>query len=300
MELRNLRTFQQVAERNSFTAAAAALGYSQSTVSFQIKQLEEELGCLLFERINHTLTLTDRGRSTLDYAQSVLHLTDEFKQSMDTSQTPSGFVHIVAPDSLCEEMVARSYRKFYSRYPAVSLKFSTGDTSDMFHMLDRNEADVILTLDAHVYSREYIIAKEEQISTHFVTGKNSPFAGKKDLSIRDLIDTPFVLTEKGIGYRRLLDNALEEMSIELHPILELGRTDIITAVLREINSISFLPDFVTAEGVRRGELVYLDVKDMEVDVWKQLIYHRNKWISRGMRAFLNYAMEWEFCSQAQA
>lgn len=300
MELRNLRTFQQVAERNSFTAAAVALGYSQSTVSFQIKQLEEELGCLLFERINHTLTLTDRGRSTLDYAQSVLHLTDEFKQSMDTSQTPSGFVHIVAPDSLCEEMVARSYRKFYSRYPAVSLKFSTGDTSDMFHMLDRNEADVILTLDAHVYSREYIIAKEEQISTHFVTGKNSPFAGKKDLSIRDLIDTPFVLTEKGIGYRRLLDNALEEMSIELHPILELGRTDIITAVLREINSISFLPDFVTAEGVRRGELVYLDVKDMEIDVWKQLIYHRNKWISRGMRAFLNYAMEWEFCSQAQA
>ncbi len=297
MEIRNLRTFQQVAERNSFTAAAAALGYSQSTVSFQIKQLEQELGCLLFERINHTLTLTEQGRSTLDYAQSVLHLTDEFKQSMDASKEPSGFVHIVAPDSICEEMMARNYSEFNRRYPGISLKFSTADTANMFHMLDRNEADVILTLDSHVYSREYIIAQEEQVAVHFVTGRNSPFAGRKNLSIRDLMDQPFILTEKGIGYRRVLDNTLEKMSLELRPILELGRTDIITAALRENHCISFLPDFVTREGIRRGELVYLDVKDIDVDVWKQLIYHRNKWISRSLGVLLEYITETEFSNQ---
>ena len=63
MEIRNLITFVQVAELNSFTGAAKALDYSQSTVSFQIKQLENELGCLLFERINHTLNLTGKGWS---------------------------------------------------------------------------------------------------------------------------------------------------------------------------------------------------------------------------------------------
>ena len=63
MEIRNLLTFVQVAELNSFTKAAQVLDYAQSTVSFQIKQLETELGCSLFERINHTLTLTDRKRS---------------------------------------------------------------------------------------------------------------------------------------------------------------------------------------------------------------------------------------------
>ena len=56
MEIKNLISFIQVAELNSFTKAAEVLGYSQSTVSFQIKQLETELGCLLFERINHTIT----------------------------------------------------------------------------------------------------------------------------------------------------------------------------------------------------------------------------------------------------
>ena len=294
MEIRNLRTFQQVAEKNSFTAAAVALGYSQSTVSFQIKQLEQELNCLLFERINHTLNLTEEGRRVLDYAQSVLVLTDEFKQSMDTSMEPSGAIHIVTPDSICEEMVARNYSKFYSRYPGISLKFSTADTVDMFRMLDRNEADVILTLDSHVYSREYVIAKEEQVSIHFVAGKNSPVAGRKGLSIRDLLDHPFVLTEKGIGYRGVLDNALEKLSLEVHPILELGRTDIITTVLRENDCISFLPDFVTKDGVERGDLVYLDVKDIEADVWKQLIYHRNKWISRTLATFLDYVSEAEF------
>lgn len=61
MELRNLVTFIHVAELGSFTKAAQQLGYSQSTISFQIKQLEEELDCLLFERINHMITLTERG-----------------------------------------------------------------------------------------------------------------------------------------------------------------------------------------------------------------------------------------------
>ena len=80
MEIRNLITFVHVAELNSFTKAAKLLGYSQSTISFQIKQLETELNCLLFERINHTITLTEKGREVLEYAQKVSHLTEEFKQ----------------------------------------------------------------------------------------------------------------------------------------------------------------------------------------------------------------------------
>ena len=80
MELRNLITFIHVAELGSFTKAAEQLGYSQSTISFQIKQLEEELGCLLFERINHTVTLTQRGHELVTYAHQVRSLTDEFKE----------------------------------------------------------------------------------------------------------------------------------------------------------------------------------------------------------------------------
>ena len=78
MEIRNLISFVHVAEMNSFTKAAEVLGYSQSTISFQIKQLETEFDCLLFERINHTITLTDKGRELLEYAHSINTLTEEF------------------------------------------------------------------------------------------------------------------------------------------------------------------------------------------------------------------------------
>ncbi len=294
MEIRNLRTFQQVAEKNSFTAAANALGYSQSTVSFQIKQLEDELECLLFERINHTVSLTEQGRELLQYAQEVLHLTDEFKQKMTESDTPEGFVHIVMPDSICKSMMMANFTDFFSRYPKIALKISTADTGDMFRMLDRNEADVIYTLDSHVYSGEYVIAKEERVQMHFVTGAQSPYAKKRSLSIRDVLQEPFVLTEKGMGYRRALDRAIEKMSLEVQPILEIGRTDIITSVLEKGIGISFLPDFVTKDGIDAGRLAYLDITDIEVEVWKQLIYHRNKWISHSLRSFLEYVKCAEF------
>lgn len=294
MEIRNLRTFLQVAEQNSFTAAANTLGYSQSTVSFQIKQLEDELACLLFDRINHTLTLTQRGRELLEYAQKVLNLTEEFKQSMVSTDEPEGSVHIVTPDSVCESMMLTNYTDFYSHYPKIKLKFSTADTNNMFRMLDRNEADIVHTLDSHVYSRDYIIAKEEPVQMHFVTNVLSPYVGKKNLSIRQLINEPFVLTEKGIGYRRLLDQSLEKMSLEIRPVLELGRTDIITEVLSNGIGISILPDFVTKELVEAGKLAYLDVVDIQFDVWKQLLYHRNKWISHTLRCFIEYVKRMEF------
>ena len=77
MEIRHLLTFIHVAELNSFSKAAQSLGYSQSTVSFQIKQLEDELNCLLFERINHTISLTKKGQELLAYAHTITNTPSE-------------------------------------------------------------------------------------------------------------------------------------------------------------------------------------------------------------------------------
>lgn len=115
MELRNLITFTHVAELGSFTKAAEQLGYSQSTISFQIKQLEEELGCLLFERINHSITLTERGRELVSYAHQVRALTDEFKESLTKDKELSGHIHIVTPDSICDDIINASYIDFHNR-----------------------------------------------------------------------------------------------------------------------------------------------------------------------------------------
>ena len=297
MELRNLVTFTHVAEQGSFTKAAEILGYSQSTVSFQIKQLEEELDCLLFERINHTITLTQRGQDLVSCAHQILALTDGFKEKNSGETDITGHVHIVAPDSVCEDMVNTNYIDFHNRYPGITIRFSTADTQVMFDMLDHNEADLIITLDRHSYHKDYIIAKEEQLSMHFVTNAGSKYANRKDLSILDIAKEPFILTEYGQGYRRVFDRELAKRSIDITPVLEIGRTDMITSVLTKSDMISFLPDFVTKELVEEGKLCYLDICDIQIEIWKQLIYHKNKWISKSMKTVIDYIKDREFSSQ---
>ena len=296
MEIRNLITFIHVAELGSFTKAAVQLGYSQSTISFQIKQLENELGCLLFERINHTITLTQRGRELVSYAHQIRSLTDDFKDSLTKDEECSGQIHIVAPDSVCEEMIHRWYIDFHNKYPRISIKFTTADTSVMFDMLDHNEADAIITLDSHSYRRDYVIAKEEPLPMHFVTNSKSEFAGRKGLEITDIAKESFILTEHGQGYRRVFDKELAKRSLDITPVLEIGRTDIITQVLAKSDMISYLPDFVTREQVDSGVLCHLDVSDMNIDIWKQLIYHKNKWMSKSLKAFIEYIKSNEFYS----
>ncbi len=294
MEIRNLITFIQVAELNSFTRAAEALGYTQSTVSFQIKQLETELNCLLFERINHTITLTDKGRQLLEYAHGVTTLTDEFLQNMDSQNVLRGKIHLVAPDSVCEEILLNSYPAFHAQHPQIDLKITNADTRTMFTMLDKNEADAVITLDGHNYQQDHVIAKEAPVQMHFVTNPHSPFARQDAIKIEALADMPFILTEKNMGYRRIFDNELARRSIDIHPVLEVGRTDIITTLLEQMALISYLPDFITQKKVQEGRLVHLNVADFDITIWKQLIYHRNKWLSNSMRAFLDFVQTHEF------
>ena len=294
MEIRNLISFVHVAELNSFTKAAEALGYSQSTISFQIKQLETELDCLLFERINHTITLTQRGEELLEYAQNISRLTEEFKQNTASDKTIKGSVHVVSPDSICEEMLMSNYGKFSKLYPQINLRFTAADTLDMFEMLDKNEADIMLTLDNHIHQNDYVIAKEKHIDMHFVTNAKSPLLKRKELSIFDIVNEPFLLTEHGMGYRRVLDKELAKKSIEISPILEVGRTDLITSLLENGEGISYLPDFVTKKKVNDGKLAYLNITDIQTDIWEQLIYHKNKWVSNCLKAFIEFVTEVEF------
>ena len=294
MEIRNLITFVQVAELNSFTKAAKALDYSQSTVSFQIKQLENELDCLLFERINHTISLTEKGKELLAFARQIRYLTDEFNQKLSGSSELKGFLRIVTADSLCEDMILTNYLDFHKKYPGISLRYIPADTEAMFSILDSNEADIMLSLDRHTYRHDYIIAKEEPIDVNFVTGVNSPYATDKELSLADIAEFPMILTEQGIGYRRILEEFMIKENLTLEPIMEIGRTDVIVAMLEKGVGVSFLPEFVTRKKVEEGTLTYLNVKGVRAQIWKQLIYHKNKWVTKSLKALIDYISEYEF------
>ena len=288
MDLRSLNIFIEVAELGSFTRAGEKLGYSQPTISFQIKQLEKEMGVPLFDRIGHTVSLTDAGRDALSYAQNICHMSQEMVLGTAGRREASGVLRLGMADSLCAPLIAGHFGKFRSAYPKVSLHISTGDTGELLEYLDHNEVDMICTMDDHVYDPNYIIANEEEIGVHFVVSPKNDLAKNESVCIEQLLPQPFLLTEKGMSYRRLMDEKLARNSLEIQPVLETGRADLICALVEEDAGVAFLPDYVTEEGVQQGRLVRLNVTDFQVVVWKQLLYRREKWVSLQMRAMIDH------------
>lgn len=288
MDLRGLTIFIEVAELGSFTRAGEKLGYSQPTISFQIKQLEKELGVQLFDRIGHTVSLTDAGRDALGYAQNICHLSQEMILGSEERRIPSGVLRLGMADSLCDPLIAVQFARFRSNYPKVSLQISTGDTGVLLKYMDHNEVDMICTMDDHVYDNTYVIADEEEIGVHFVTSARSDLALRQEIRVEEILDRPFMLTEKGMSYRRLMDEKLARDSMEIQPVLETGRADLLCSLAEENAGIAFLPDYVTEAGVRSGRLVRLNVRDFRIVVWKQLLYRRDKWVSLQMQAMIDH------------
>ena len=294
MELRNIRTFLHIVETGSFTQTAKDLGYTQSTVSFQIRQLEEELGCQLFDRIGRKVVLTDKGELLLRHSLDINHSIHDMLEDFLQEGKPSGLVRIVSADSICERMMLLNYHEFYETYPDIRLIFSTGSTIDMMRTLDRNEADVIFTLDNHVYEPDYVIARESPVQLHFVTNPAHPLASRQHIDIQEVLDYPLYLTESGMTYRKILDDKLAELSLKTTPVLETGRADILAKSAESGPGIAFLPDFVSAPFLEKEKLVHLNVDQFDLTIWKQLIYRKDKWVSRALSAFVEFVVEHEF------
>ena len=105
MELKNLITFKTIAEQKSFSNAARVLGYAQPTITFQIRQLEDELGVPLFDRIGNKIRLTESGNILLDYTFRILSLVDDAKCTLASDCTPSGILKISGISSICAGML---------------------------------------------------------------------------------------------------------------------------------------------------------------------------------------------------
>lgn len=294
MDIKNLITFIQVAELSNFTKAAQILGYSQSTISFQIKQLEQELDCQLFERINHTVALTERGRELLNYAHQITRLAEDMIDDAKEQTEIHGHIRLAMADSLCSSLLGEPYVEFRQRYPGITLQITPAGTGEMLRLMNHNEADAIMTLDSHVYNADYVIVGEEEIKTYVIAAPSHPLASVSKLTVRDLLDQPFILTEKDMSYRRLLDEHLASASLEVRPVLELGRTDLICNLVEQGIGISFLPEYVIRDRIEAGTLVTLPVTDINISVWKQLIHHRDKWVSPQLKEVLKYCLEREF------
>lgn len=288
MNIKNLESFIYVAELGSFTKAAEKLGYSQSTVSFQIRQLEESLRFPLFDRINHTIKLTTKGSEVLRLAHQIAALSDEITRVADDTRSLKGHIRIAMADSLCHWLFWDGFELFQRQFPDISLQIIPASTEEMFRLLNQNEVDFVYTLDKHIYDSNYIIASEEPVQARFAVSSASPLCREDNLTIHQIIQEPLILTEKNMSYRRLLEERLASQSLEIHPFLEIGDTSLICRLVEQNTGIAFLPDYVTDNAAQRGTVRRLSVPGWSVEIWAQILYHHDKWCTPEMEAVIRY------------
>ena len=121
MTITQLTTFLKITEQGSFSAAANSLGYAQSTITTQIKQLEEELDCQLFDRLGKTVVLTSKGERLIAYAEKMLQLEREIRLDISDEQEPSGVLKIGVSESLCYNHIPEYLMRYREALPGMEI-----------------------------------------------------------------------------------------------------------------------------------------------------------------------------------
>ena len=91
-----------------------------------------------------------------------------------------------------------------------------------------------------------------------------------------------------MSYRRIFDEKLSEMSLEIQPVFENGTAELLADLAEQGAGIALLPDYVVNHRIESGSLIRLDVKDLHIELWKQLLYHRRKWMTKQLEYVLNH------------
>jgi DNA-binding transcriptional LysR family regulator len=291
MELRQLVTFRTVAQTLSFSRAASALNYVQSNVTMQIQALEEELGIRLFDRLGKRVALTDAGRRFLLYADRVLDLLDEARSAVNEGEELVGTVTISAPESLCAYRLPEVLRQFRQRFPKTRVIFRPYPFLDLKHRLCEGSVDVIFLMDEPICSTGLIVDQLVEEPLRLLVAPDHPLAERSVVHTEDLQGEFFLLSEKGCTYRTLLERSLSRAGINETTDLEFNSTEAIKQCTIAGMGIAFLPEVTVKDELERGQLVALSWEDHDFQVVTQMLWHKEKWLSPVLKAFLQVARE---------
>lgn len=291
MEFKQLKSFIVAAETLSFSKTAESLNFAQSSISDQIRLLEDELGCKLFERLGKKISLTKEGYKFLCYAEKIKNLCDEAKQCVAESLIPSGPLTIATAETLCVFRLPGLFREYCRRYPEVDVKLRIGNCEDFPSMLRKNKVDIAFTLDNE---KKYpdIISKTLLYEPLVMIASNTDSLAKKDMiDIVELAGKNIILTQKGCSYRARFEEFLSSVNVRPNSFLEMESIEGIKQYVLSGFGISFLPRIAVEKELEGGQLVELKYIGPEFYTSAQVLYHKDKWLSPALQAILDLSSE---------
>lgn len=291
MEFRQLKTFQAVARLQSFNGAASVLNYAQSTVSTQIKLLEEEFGVALFSRLGKKICLTEAGRMLMHYSQKILDMEKETVSRISDWEEPWATISLRMPQSLATSYLPSILIQFQQEYPQVSFDVSTCAYETLIHELKVGVTDIAFLLAESVPFAEL---KSEVLCIEplvIVSGPDHHLAGADSLEFAQLSGETIILPKHDCSYKMVFEEMLTAEKISPVTLMELNSVESIKQCVMKGLGVAMLPRIAVKENLDQKQLTELPFPDEGLETAVIMIWHKDKWLSPLIRSFMVTARE---------
>jgi len=262
-----LKVFYTVAQRLSFTKAAAELFITQPAVTKHIKELELQLNVQLFKRNGNNISLTAAGEIMLRYAEKIFRTYGDLETDLARlSNIEAGSLHIGASTTVAQTILPKLLALFKKAYPAVTFTFSQGNTDFITQQVLAEKIDIAIVEGAAHYPQIAYspFAKDEIV---LVTAANNQLSKKTEITPRQLLNIPLVLREAGSGTLDVIFNALSAIQInpkDLNIEIQLESSIAIKEYLLYSETATFLSIQSVISELKHKELAVIDIKGLDI------------------------------------
>lgn len=247
MELRYLKSFVVAAKQLNFSEAAKEMCVTQSTFSQTIKQLEEELGTVLFYRTSHKVTLTKAGEELLPFAITAIDSADNCLRRMnDLRSLKCGTLNIGVTHSF-NMVMHETLKDFMKLYPGIFLNIVYKPMTELMARLLNHELDFVLSFrpqDNHPLIEAHLLF-DDVLSV--IVRRDSPLAQHDKIALSALVDYPAVLPAKGLQARNTLDSILADTATQLNVRAEMDEVTPLLRLVRNTGMYTILSSSATED-----------------------------------------------------
>jgi len=285
VDLYKLKTFRTVGVFLNFNKAAKVLNCAQSTISAQIKSLEEEIGELLFKRIKKKVVLTEAGEKMLFYANKLLSLEQEALTDISNKKNPAGTIRLMVPESFAANYFPNLIQEFLISYPTVNFEISNCSQDGLEIELRSESVDLaflfsesadFLNLNSEILFREKLAV---------ISNPENSLAAKKNVDETDLHSQTVFLPKAGCGYGLLLRQLVNTDIAKPSSIIEFTSIEAIKKCVLNGNGIAVLPEKSVHKEIQNGQVVELNwIRDLETSV--VMVWHKERRLSEVLKKFM--------------
>ncbi|MCI1778425.1 MAG: LysR family transcriptional regulator [Bacteroidales bacterium] len=288
MELRQLKYFVQVAEDLNFTEASKKLFITQSTISQQIRQLEDELNISLFDRSAKKISLTEAGNEFLPHAIRVLRDADYGKQRLlDLQNIRTGELTVGVNYSF-SNLLTDTVIEFLNRYPGIKLNILYKTVGELLEMIKKKEADIVLSYKP--LEAEKNIESRTLFSTPLsvIARKDHPLASSGSVSQDKINEYQLALPAKGMHARTILDSSLFANHVILHPQIELND---VSMLLRLVDTGKWITILSASTIVGHDTLKAVPLYNINYEMQAALLWMKDSYQKFSAREFIKIFSE---------